>query len=90
VTNLAARLNDAATAGQILLSQRAYVALEGQVEATLVGELPVKGIARPVQAFELLRITWMRAGSRALQHVPVKPVRVLAPVSNPRPVTCPS
>jgi adenylate cyclase len=57
VTNLAARLNDAATAGQILLSQRAYVALEGQVEATLVGELPVKGFARPVQAFELLRVT---------------------------------
>jgi class 3 adenylate cyclase len=56
VTNLAARLSDAATAGQILLSRRAYAALEGQVEATLVGELPVKGFGRPVQAFELRRV----------------------------------
>jgi adenylate cyclase len=56
VTNLAARLSDAATAGQILLSQRAYAALEDRVEATLVGELPVKGFARSVQAFELLRV----------------------------------
>jgi class 3 adenylate cyclase len=56
VTNLAARLSDAATAGQILLSQRAYAALEDRVEATLVGELPVKGFARPVQAFQLLRV----------------------------------
>jgi class 3 adenylate cyclase len=56
VTNLAARLSDAATAGQILLSQRAYAALEDRVEATLVGEVPVKGFARSVQAFELLRV----------------------------------
>jgi class 3 adenylate cyclase len=56
VTNLAARLSDAATAGQILLSQRAYAALEDRVEATLVGELPVKGFARSVKAFELLRV----------------------------------
>ena len=55
VTNLAARLSDKATAGQILLSQRAYAALEGRVEATLVGELQIKGFSRPVQVFELLR-----------------------------------
>lgn len=56
VTNLAARLSDQATAGQILLSQRAYAALEDRVEATPVGGLEVKGIARPVQAFELIRL----------------------------------
>ena len=33
-----------------------HAALEDRVEATLVGELPVKGFARPVQAFELLRV----------------------------------
>lgn len=56
VTNLAARLSDAAAAGQILLSQRAYAALEDRVEAALVGELQVKGFARSVPAFELVRV----------------------------------
>jgi class 3 adenylate cyclase len=57
VTSLAARLSDEAAAGQILLSQRAYAALEGKVEASPVSELEVKGFARPVQAYELLRVT---------------------------------
>src|SRR5204862_1312468 len=39
VTNLAARLSDQADAGQILLSQRAYAALEDQIEAEPVAEL---------------------------------------------------
>lgn len=56
VTNLAARLSDAAAAGQILLSQRAYAALEGRVEAAPVGELDVKGLARSVQAYELVAV----------------------------------
>jgi class 3 adenylate cyclase len=56
VTNLAARLSDAAKPGQILLSQRAHAALEDRVEAAFVAELEVKGFGRPVQAFELLRV----------------------------------
>jgi class 3 adenylate cyclase len=56
VTNLAARLSDAAVAGQILLSQRAHAVLEERVEATPVGGLDVKGFARSVQAFELHRV----------------------------------
>jgi adenylate cyclase len=56
VTSLAARLSDEATAGQIILSQRAYAALEGRVEGKPVAELQVKGFARPVHAYELLRI----------------------------------
>ena len=56
VTNLAARLSDQAAASQILLSQRAYAALEDRVEATPVGELDVKGFGRPVQAFELVSL----------------------------------
>jgi class 3 adenylate cyclase len=54
VTNLAARLSDEAAAGQILLSQRAYAALEGKVDARPVGNVPMKGFARSVQAYELL------------------------------------
>ena len=53
VTNLAARLSDQAEAGQILLSQRAYAALEEQIEAQPVADLQVKGFARPVQAYAL-------------------------------------
>ena len=56
VTNLAARLSDEAASGQILLSQRAYAALEDLVDAAPVGEVEMKGFARPVQAFELLRV----------------------------------
>ena len=56
VTNLAARLSDKATAGQILLSQRANAALEDHAETTPVGGLDVKGFARPVPAFELIRL----------------------------------
>jgi adenylate cyclase len=54
VTNLAARLSDQAGAGQILLSQRAYAALEGSVEAKPVAELHLKGFARSIQAYELV------------------------------------
>jgi len=57
VTNLAARLSDEAASGQILLSQRAHAALEGRIEAKPVAELQMKGFARSVQAYELLRVT---------------------------------
>ena len=62
VTNLAARLSDKATAGQILLSQRANAALEDHAETTPVGGLDVKGFARPVPAFELIRLRKTTAG----------------------------
>jgi class 3 adenylate cyclase len=55
MTNLAARPSDEAESGQILLSQRAYAALEGRVEASRVAQLEMKGFARSVQAYELVR-----------------------------------
>jgi class 3 adenylate cyclase len=57
VTNLAARLSDAAAPGQILLSQRAYSAVEDRVAAQRVEQLQVKGFSNPVQAYDLLRVT---------------------------------
>jgi class 3 adenylate cyclase len=54
VTNIAARLSSEAAGGQILLSQRAYAALEGRVEARRFGQLVLKGLARPVEAYELV------------------------------------
>ena len=56
VTNLAARLSDAAGPGQILLSQRAYAVLEDVVDARQVSDLTVKGFSREVHAYELLRV----------------------------------
>jgi adenylate cyclase len=56
VTNLAARLSDAAAPGQILVSQRAYSAIEDDVEAKPIAPLKMKGFSHPVHAYELLRI----------------------------------
>ena len=57
VTNTAARLSDEASAGQILLSQRAYAALEGRVEARKVGPLELKGLGRPMDVYELVGLS---------------------------------
>ncbi len=56
VTNLAARLSDEAEGGQILLSPRAFAALEERVEARPVAELHMKGFGRSIQAHELVRV----------------------------------
>jgi adenylate cyclase len=56
VTNLAARLSDEATSGQVLLSQRAHAALEGRIDARPVGELKMKGFERALQAYELVSV----------------------------------
>jgi class 3 adenylate cyclase/CheY-like chemotaxis protein len=56
VTNLAARLCGEAEPGQILLSQRAYAAVEDLVHAEPVGDLLLKGFSRPVPTYSLLRL----------------------------------
>jgi class 3 adenylate cyclase len=55
VTNLAARLCGEARPGQILVSRRLYAAIDTLVDAEPVGELALKGFARPVTAFNVLR-----------------------------------
>jgi class 3 adenylate cyclase len=57
VMNQAARLVGAATRGQILVSERVLAAVESAVEAVPVGVLVLKGLRRPVLAFNLLRWT---------------------------------
>ena len=57
VTNIAARLSDEAAAGQILLSQRAYAVLEGRVHAKPVAALQLKGLARPMEVYELVGLS---------------------------------
>jgi hypothetical protein len=56
VTNLASRLADEATAGQILISQRLFAEVEDDVEVEPVGEFNLKGFQRPVAAFNVIAI----------------------------------
>jgi adenylate cyclase len=55
VTNLAARLCGEARAGQILVSRRLSGALDTLVDVEPIGELTLKGFAKPVTAFNVLR-----------------------------------
>ena len=55
VTNLAARLCGEARPGQILVSRRLHGALDVLIDVEPVGELTLKGFAKPVTAFNVLR-----------------------------------
>jgi adenylate cyclase len=57
VTNQAARLCEAASGGQILISERLRAEVESLVETEHVGELALKGFARPIAAHNVLRLT---------------------------------
>jgi adenylate cyclase len=56
VTNLASRLADEATAGQILIDQRMYSEVEPDVEVEPIGEFQLKGFRRPVAAFDVVAV----------------------------------
>lgn len=52
-THLAARMEQLATPGTIRLTGNTYGLAQGYVEVKAIGPVPVKGIAEPVQVFEL-------------------------------------
>jgi len=54
VTNLASRLADEATGGQILITQRLHAEVEDAVEVEPAGEFALKGFSRPVPAFDVV------------------------------------
>jgi adenylate cyclase len=56
VTNLASRLCDTAEAGQILISQRVYGAVERRVDVTPMGEIPLKGLKRSTTVYNVLTL----------------------------------
>ncbi len=68
VTNLASRLADEATPGQVLIAQRLYAEIEDAVDVEPVGEFSLKGFQRPVAAFNVL-------GVRETPNVPASPFR---------------
>jgi adenylate cyclase len=56
VTNLASRLADEATGGQVLITQRLYAEVEDSVEAVPAGEFALKGFSRPVAALDVVAL----------------------------------
>ena len=60
VTNLASRLSTHAQPGQVLISQRVLAAVEEAFDARPVGEIELKGFARPVAAYEVRALTKLR------------------------------
>src|SRR6186997_2869155 len=86
VTNLASRLADEATAGQILISQRLYAEVEDEVEVEPVGEFKLKGFQRPVAAFNVIAIrdaaTELQSGTDSGHRdgaEPAQPLRAAEP-----------
>jgi class 3 adenylate cyclase len=53
VANLASRLSTHAAAGQTLIGQRVFAAVEETVETEHVGSLDLKGFGRPIAAYEV-------------------------------------
>jgi adenylate cyclase len=56
VTNLAARLCGEADAGQVLVSQRVFSAVDDVAVGEPVGALTLKGFSRPIRAFGVSRV----------------------------------
>jgi adenylate cyclase len=66
VTNLASRLADEATGGQILIAQRLYAEVEDDVEVEPVGEVTLAGFRSPVEAFNVVAVRETTATLSAL------------------------
>ena len=56
MTNLAARLCSEAKGGQTLTNQKTLSRIEDAVQAELLGEVMMKGIAQPVPVFNVTGI----------------------------------
>jgi class 3 adenylate cyclase len=59
-THLAARMEQLALPGSILLTQAALRLVEGLVRVNTLGPVPIKGLANPVEVFELVGATALR------------------------------
>ena len=67
VTNLAARLCSEAKGGQILTNQKTLSAFEELVEAETVGELCLKGFAKPVAVYSITPVEWGEKSTATVQ-----------------------
>jgi adenylate cyclase len=53
---VASRLSSEAAAGQILIDQRTHAAIEDEVEVVEAGEKTLKGISRPIVAYDVVAV----------------------------------
>jgi len=68
-THLAARMEQLATPGSILLAAETLRLAEGFIQVNALGPVPVKGLTEPVEVFELVGVTSVR---RRLQATAVR------------------
>src|SRR6184192_73371 len=59
-THLAARMEQLATPGSILLTADTLRLVEGLVQVTALGPIPVKGVDEPIDVFELVGVSAIR------------------------------
>src|SRR5258708_20926452 len=59
-THLAARMEQLATPGSIRLTGETLRLAEGLIQVTALGPVPVKGLAEPVEVFELVGASALR------------------------------
>ena len=59
-THLAARMEQLAAPGSVLLTAATLRLVEGLVRVQTLGPVPVKGLAEPVEVFELVGVTALR------------------------------
>jgi class 3 adenylate cyclase/tetratricopeptide (TPR) repeat protein len=59
-THLAARMEQLATPGSIRLTAETLRLAEGLIQVTALGPVPVKGMAEPIEVFELAGVTALR------------------------------
>jgi class 3 adenylate cyclase/tetratricopeptide (TPR) repeat protein len=64
-THLAARMEQLATPGSILLTTDTLRLVEGLVQVTALGPIPVKGLPEPVEVFELVGASALRGRFQA-------------------------
>lgn len=72
-TNLAARLQQLAEPGAILVSEATSRALQGSVQLEAVGPLKVKGKDEPIQAFRLLGVGVRQSDEAVLESTALSP-----------------
>ncbi|HXZ91922.1 MAG TPA: adenylate/guanylate cyclase domain-containing protein [Burkholderiales bacterium] len=65
-THLAARMEQIAPPGSILVTADVWRLAEGFVEAKSLGPVPVKGLAAPIEVYELVRAGTVRSRLQAL------------------------
>jgi class 3 adenylate cyclase/tetratricopeptide (TPR) repeat protein len=64
-THLAARMEQLATPGSILLTADTLRLVEGLVQVTALGPIPVKGLPEPIEVFELVAASALRGRFQA-------------------------